>query len=80
MLAPQPPKFGSRPINLLSQKASKGRTGTSGAAGVRKGFIKPLITTDEDQLDSLFIKNEKADDLEETKGGLEIMSDLDVED
>ena len=59
LLAPQPPKFGSRPINLLSQKASKGRGGTSGAAGVRKGFIKPLITTDEDQLDSLFIKNDQ---------------------
>lgn len=70
------PKFGSRPINLLSQKAGKGSGSVGGVGGVRKGFIKPLITTDEDQLDSLFIKNEKADDIEETKGGA--LSDLDV--
>ena len=38
-------RFGSRPINLLSQKG-KTRGGPGGAPGIKKGLA--LITTDED--------------------------------
>ena len=59
--SPQPqPKFGSRPINLLSQKGLGKPSAGGRAPGVKRDF-RPLITTDEDQLDSLFLKNDKGD-------------------
>ena len=67
-------KFGSKPINLLSQMGQNktGKTGGSNT-GLKKGFIKPLITTDEDQFDHhMFSKNntydKNKDDTDEENG------------
>jgi hypothetical protein len=43
--------FGLKPINLLTMAKAPG----FGKTGIKNNFIKPLITTNEDKLGSLFI-------------------------
>lgn len=68
---------------MLSQKGGT-RVGFGRATGVKKGFVVPLITTDEDQLGSLYNINDKDDGEEDftgpvAKATLEVALDIDAD-